>query len=100
MSNPCLILEVSDADNWAPFRGCKKIPMGGHPTVLHPSREVAEQEAQRLCRERPHQRFAVFEAAVIAQAVQVPSHVTLSGKVVASTLQATLVDLFDDEVPF
>ena len=48
MSNPCMVLDVTDHDQWAPFRGCHRIPEDCRPTVLHPSREVAEQEALRL----------------------------------------------------
>ena len=48
MSNPCMVLDVTEHDQWAPFRGCHRIPEDCRPTVLHPSREVAEQEALRL----------------------------------------------------
>ena len=53
MSNPCMVLDVTEHDQWAPFRGCHRIPEDCRPTVLHPSKEVAEQEALRLASAHP-----------------------------------------------
>ncbi len=100
MSGPCVILEVTDAEHWEPFRGCKKIREYRRPTVLHPSREVAEQEALRLAAENVHSRFVVLEAAVVAAAVKVPTHITLGGKVVAERFMPALMQVDEDEVPF
>lgn len=107
--NPCLILEWSDAANWpdlcdstprrlgtAPLR----IPMGGMPTVLQPDRETAEREAKRLAAEHPEKTFAVFECHVVARAVDVPSHVTLSGRVWQTRKVPTLLEVDDSEIPF
>lgn len=100
MSGPCLILEISDAEGWAPFRGCRRIADIRRPSVLHPSREVAEAEALRLSGAHPDRTFAVFELAVAATSVKVPTHITLGGQVLAERHIASLVILGDDDVPF
>lgn len=100
MSNPCLVLEVSTVDSWEPFRGCRRIPLEGRPTVLHPSREIAEQEAVRLNAANPDRMFAVFEAATAARSVKVPTHITLGGKVIAERSMPQLVELGEFDIPF
>ena len=103
MSNPCLILEVSDHEQWAPFRGCRKLPLTRQPTVLHPSREVAEQEAIRLSLAHPECMFAVLEVVSAARSVKVPTHVTVGGKVFAERLLPRLMLVGDDassDIPF
>lgn len=100
MSNPCLVLEVSTVDSWEPFRGCRRLPLEGRPTVLHPSREVAQQEALRLSAAHPGRVFAVFEAATAARSVKVPTHITLGGKVVAERFMPSLVELGEFDLPF
>ena len=80
MSNPCLILEWSDAINWTTLIGeVRRIP--GQPTMLQPDRATAEAEAQRLASRHPDKRFAIFEACVEARTTEVPSHVTVGGEV-------------------
>ncbi|CAM3352290.1 hypothetical protein [Paracidovorax anthurii] len=102
MSNPCLILEVSDHDQWEPFRGCQRLPPDRRPTVLHPSREVAEEEALRLARTHPGRMFAVMEVVTAARTVAVPTHVTLGGLVFADRQLPRLMQVGDgaDEIPF
>jgi hypothetical protein len=68
--------------------------------MLQPDRETAEAEAKRLALEHPSKRFAVFEAAVVGLAVDVPSHVTVSGAVWLTRKVAALVEIDDSEVPF
>lgn len=102
MSTPCLILEISDAENWQPFRGCRRIAAGRQPSVLHPSREIAEAEALRLSAASPGRTFAIFELSGAATSVKVPTHITLGGKVVAERDMPSLVEVgeFDDLIPF
>jgi hypothetical protein len=100
-----LILEMGDSGDWAPRLGARQIPERRRPTMLQPSREVADQEAVRLAREHPGRRFVVFAPVVQGVTVKVPTHVTLAGRVVAERDQALLVaindpDEFDDELPF
>lgn len=110
--NPCMIVEVSDANDWGaafpPDRGAVQvfglrpvaIPNERRPSVLQPNRQVAEEEAKRLAERHPGRRFMVFEARSAGVAVDVPSHTTVSGKVFLSRKMAVVVDLDDDEVPF
>lgn len=100
MSNPCMILEASDADQWAPFHGCRRIEAGNRPTVLHPSREIAEAEALRLAQAHPGRLFVVFEAATAGRSLKVPTHITLGGTVVAERWMPGLVQIGEDDVPF
>lgn len=95
-----MVLEVSDADQWAPFRGCRKIAADHRPTVLHPSREVAEAEALRLCEAHPGRLFVAFEAVTGARSVKVPTHITLGGQVIAERWMPGLVQIGEDEIPF
>lgn len=100
MSGFFLILEISDAQNWQPFRGCRRIPTGKQPSVLHPSREIAEAEALRLNQAHPDQRFAVFEAVTVAHSVRVPTHITLGGAIIAERNMPALVEIGEEDVPF
>lgn len=100
---PCLILDVTDAMDQAPYRpqGCEVIPAEKRPTILQPNRATAEREALRLAKLNPGRRFAIFEACAMSLSVDVPTHVSLDGKVLISGKQPALV-LIDqrDEVPF
>jgi len=103
MSNPCLIVDVTDTEHWlsGPMRqGCLIVPPKKIPTVLHPTREVAEAEARRLVEANPSRRFAIFEACVLADCVMVPSHMTLGGAVIAQRRMAHLADIEDGFLPF
>lgn len=111
MSNPCLILEWSDAADWRnpwthePVNGLQRapvtIPMERRPTVLQPDRETAEAEARRLAKAHPGKLFAVFEATAVAKIVSVPSHITVAGEVFANRTSAVLLDLDNEaEIPF
>lgn len=102
MSNPCVVIEVSGHHDWTPFRGCHRIPDDCRPTVLHPSREVAEQEALRLATAHPERMFAIFEVVTATRTVKVPTHVTLGGQVFAERNLARLMQVGDgrDDVPF
>ena len=102
MSNPCMVLDVTDHDQWAPFRGCHRIPEDCRPTVLHPSREVAEQEALRLASAYPERMFAILEVVTATRTVKVPTHVTLGGQVFADRNLARLMQVGDgrDDFPF
>src|SRR3569833_1368495 len=97
-----LIVDVCEADQWEPRHGARVIPSVRRPSMLQPSRAVAEQEAMRLARTHPDRRFVVFEAVAAGITTGVPSHVTLAGKVFAERSVATLVTITDpdDEVPF
>lgn len=111
MSNPCLILEWTDAADWPnpwtgePVNSMQRqpvtIPVLRRPTVLQPDRETAEAEAKRLARAHPDRLFAVFEAAAVAKVVSVPSHITVAGEVFAQRTSAVLLDLDNEaEIPF
>ena len=100
MSNPCVILEMSGAEGWNKSRGCRVIPALRQATMLHPSRLIAEAEALRLSAAYPGCRFAVFEAAAVAVAVEVPTHITVGGQVIASHWVPTLAELGEQDLPF
>ncbi|HEY0200654.1 MAG TPA: hypothetical protein VGC24_03070 [Burkholderiaceae bacterium] len=100
MSNPCLLLEVSDADQWEPWRGGKRLPLGHGPTQLHPTREIAESEALRLAKRNPGKRFAVLECKSITTKVKITTHVTLAGRVVIESDCHVLSEVDEDEIPF
>ncbi|MBF5006397.1 hypothetical protein [Diaphorobacter caeni] len=100
MSNPCLILDIACAEYWQPFRECRRIEPSSQPTVLHPSREVAEAEALRLAAAHPGRRFAIFELTSAATTVNVPTHVTLSGKVLVTRSIAQLATVGEPDLPF
>lgn len=97
-----MVLDVTEHDQWAPFRGCHRIPEDCRPTVLHPSREVAEQEAPRLASAHPERIFAILEVVTATRTVKVPTHVTLGGQVFAERNLARLMQVGDgrDDVPF
>lgn len=100
---PCLIVDVTDAWNQAPYRpeGCELIPHESRPTVKQPDRATAEKEALRLAGQFPSRRFAIFEAVAMASTVEVPTHVSLDGKAIFRGRMPVLafVDV-DDGVPF
>ena len=102
MSNPCMVLDVAEHTDWAPFLGCRRIPEDCRPTVLHPSREVAEQEALRLASAHPERLFAILEVVSATRTVKVPTHITLGGQVFAERNLARLMQVGDgpDDVPF
>ena len=108
---PCLILDVTEADQWPGRLGetalsvvdkPRRIPAGKSPAVLQPSREVAESEAKRLAREHLGRRFMVFEAVAIGTRIEIPTHVNLRGEVLARRLEPTVLLIGDapDEAPF
>lgn len=102
---PCLILDVTDAFEAITgvygVSGCERIPADRRPTVLQPDREEAEKEALRLAARFPGRRFAVFAAAALAQTIDVPTHVSISGQVLVAGKSASLAKIGpDDEVPF
>jgi hypothetical protein len=76
-SNPCLILEWSDASDWSglftgnPQNALRaeplRIPGARRPAILQPDRATAEAEAKRLAHAHPGKRFAVFEAHVVSE---------------------------------
>lgn len=70
--------------------------------MLHPSREVAEQEALRLAGAHPERMFAVLEVVTATRAVKVPAHVTLGGQVFAERSLTRLMQVSDgrDDIPF
>jgi len=96
----CVIVEISAADSWPPFRGYERIPEVRRPTTLHPSREIADAEALRLANEHWGRRFMVFEAQAVATTIKVPAHITLGGTVICSREILALMAVDDDEVPF
>lgn len=97
-----LLLETSEAEQWAPHYGSRVIPPERRPTVAQPSREVAEREALRLAERHPGRRFVVFEAVCAGITTKVPTHITIKGDVVASRTTAAIVDVGDpdDDLPF
>lgn len=97
-----MVLDVTEHGQWAPFRGCHRIPDDCRPTVLHPSMEVAEQEALRLASAHPERMFAILEVVTATRTVKVPTHVTLGGQVFADRNLARLMQVGDgpDDVPF
>lgn len=110
--NPCLIVEVSEAQDWGaafcPDRGARQvagtrpvlIPEARRPAILQPDRAVADAEAKRLALRLPERRFMIFEARAVAMTTRVPSHITVSGKVWDTRTIAVLADVDDDQVPF
>jgi len=101
MSNPCIIIEISDIDAWPlAHGGGKRLPEDNRPTVLQPDRDTAEKEAKRLARISPNKRFCILEAQVVATTIEVPSHITVSGNVWNTRREAVLVEINDGEVPF
>lgn len=102
MSNPCLIVDVTDIDTWPTRLGGNQIPDVRRPTQLQPSREIAEAEALRLNKLHPHHRFVVFEAQTMTKAIDVPTHVSMTGQVLLSGNIPRLVCINDpdDLIPF
>ena len=102
---PHLILEVSESADWPtlhPNTRAQRIPDARRPVALQPTRETAENEALRLARQHPDKRFAVFAPVLLATTVAVPTHVTLSGKIVAHSRLPKLLQVDDPntDVPF
>jgi len=113
MTNPCLIVECSEADTWPnlytgePPRsstnpGPLRIPENRKPTMLQPDRETAEEEARRLAAAKGGDRvFVVFEAAAAVRMVTIPTHTTLGGKTTGERRVAQVLDLGEDDgIPF
>ena len=95
-------LDVTEHDQWAPFRGCHRIPKDCRPTVLHQSRDVAEQEALRFVFVYFERMFGSLEVVTATRTVKVPTHVTLGGRVLAERILVLLMQVGDgrDDVPF
>lgn len=101
MSNPCIIIEISDIDTWpVAHGGGRRLPEDNRPTVLQPDRDTAEKEAKRLARLSPNKRFCILEAQVVATTIEIPSHVTVSGEVWSTRREAVIVTMAENEVPF
>lgn len=102
MSKPCLVLDLTEMDQWTTLRGCLHIPELRRPTVLHPSREVAEEEALRLAAAFPGRLFTVFEVVAAARTIKAPTHITLGGKVLAERDLPRLMQVSaeQEDVPF
>lgn len=107
---PCLIVDCTDSPEWSGRLGelnayvhsCpQRLPDDKRPTILQPSRAVAEAEALRLAAAHPDRRFVVFEAAAAAITTTVPTHTTINGAPWGERRVAVLLDLgADDGVPF
>ncbi len=100
MGKPCMILDITAEMYWQPFKSCRRIDQQHLATVLHPSREVAEEEALRLTNAHPGRRYAVFEVVSAVHTVKVPTQVSWQGKVQAEQSLVQLVKIEDDDVPF
>lgn len=102
MSNPCLILDVTEIDQWPPRHGGHMIQDIRRPTILQHSREVAEAEALRLNKAHPGHQFVVFEARTMSKTVKVPTHVSISGQVLleGNLPQLVSIDDGDIQIPF
>ena len=108
MSNPCLIHEWSESQEWTnPWTHCAplnpapiKIPAGRGPAVLQPDRRTAEAEAKRLAAAHPGKRFAIFEAVLEARTVEMPTHVTVGGLVFQHRQVPVLLAVDDNLIPF
>lgn len=98
---PCVIIDVTGFDDWPTSNfGTKQLGRNA-PTVLQPSRETAEREAARLAKAHPGKRFAVFAVTTLAEAREVPTHVTLGGQVLQRRLEAFVTPVTDaDQIPF
>ena len=108
MSNPCLIVDITEADQWpniwCPDRSTLgtqpvRMPAKCQPTVLQPNEQTAIEEARRRANAHPGRRFAIFEAKLVGMTVEVPSHVTVGGEVFQRTKVARIVEL-GDGIPF
>lgn len=90
-----VVLDVTDYDTWwlearatmGLPDGSAVIPMGKRSSVIQRDREVAEREAVRLAQAHPGRRFAVFTFVGVVEAKHVATHVTLGGRVVATTMK-------------
>lgn len=105
MEFPHLIVEVSDATAWedAPRAGpwAKVIPTDRRPTILQQDRETAEREALRLAGEHPGRRFVVFAPIAVGVTAKVPTHVSVSGKVILERSVPALATIDNpNEIPF
>jgi hypothetical protein len=102
-----LVVELSDAQNWSTLPwapGAHVIPLGRRPTMLQPDQDTAMREARRLAGEHPGSRFVVFAPVLAAVTVQVPTHITLGGKVFNEAAVVRVLEVGpepDDEgIPF
>lgn len=108
---PCLVVDCTEVDRWPnrfgePAAGLvprpRRIPAGKAPTILQPTREMAEGEAKRLAREHIGRRFVVFQAVAVGTRVEIPTHINLRGETLARRLEPVVLQLGDapDEIPF
>lgn len=94
MSRECVVLNVSDFDNWGETWGAFcHIPANQRSTVIHLDRDIAEQEAVRLLRAGKGQRFAVLAVVGVVELKEVATHVTLGGKVISTVEKPVWVAL-------
>lgn len=89
----CVVVDVTDFDQWPTHYGSTVIAVGKRPTVIQPDRETAEREAVRLAQANPGHRFAVFTFAGVVETTTVPTHITLGGKVVSTTTKPVWTEL-------
>lgn len=80
----CVVLDVTDSDQWSQPYGGLLIPVHKRSTVVQPDRETAEREAVRLAQAHPGHHFAVFALLGIVESKEIPTHTTLGGTVMAT----------------
>lgn len=108
---PCLVLDVTGCTDWpvipgkvgSIFDAPVRIPLDQRSTVLQPDLATAEAEAKRLNREHPDRLFVVFQANLMMQTVELPTHTTIGGRVVKAEKVCMVTELLLndwDEIPF
>lgn len=105
----CLIVDVTDLDDYPDhFGGGHCLPLRWRPTVVQAGRATADREALRLAKAHPDRRFFVFEAVAAGLTIKVPTHVSISGRVLVEGSTAALVQIgestpihnMDRDIPF
>ncbi len=100
LSNPCLVLDITDAHSWEAVRGYKRIEEKNRPSALQPSLPHAQEEAKRLGRMFPGRTFGVFQITCAAIPVRVPSRISFSGEALEEQVSSALVEVGPDPIPF
>lgn len=86
MQTYSVVLDVTNYDEWVTaFGDCARIPFAARSTILHADQSTAEREAVRLALAHPGNRYAVFTLHGIVQTKEVPTHISLGGKVIATS---------------